>query len=69
MVGQKAVHAVDFPVFDTGAFTLPDAFTFGNVSRTLPDVRGPGLVNFDLSLIKNTRIRERINLQFRHSFC
>ncbi len=51
--------------FDTGAFTLPDPYTFGNVSRILPDVRGPGLVNFDLSLIKNTRIRERFNIQFR----
>jgi hypothetical protein len=51
--------------FDTSTFTLPNAFTFGNVSRTLPDVRGPGIVNFDLSLIKNTRIRERFNVQFR----
>jgi len=31
----------------------------------LPDVRGPGVVNLDLSLIKDTRIRERLNLQFR----
>jgi hypothetical protein len=31
----------------------------------LPDVRGPGTVNFDLSVIKDTRIRERVTLQFR----
>ena len=43
----------------------PPDFTFGNVGRTLPDVRGPGTVNWDLSLLKNTRITERFNLQFR----
>jgi hypothetical protein len=43
----------------------PPNFTFGNVGRALPDVRTPGTVNFDLSLLKNTRITERVNLQFR----
>lgn len=51
--------------FDTEAFVNPPDFTLGNVGRALPDVRGPGTVNFDLSLIKDTRITERINLQFR----
>jgi hypothetical protein len=51
--------------FDTSAFTQPEPFTFGNVARTLPDVRGPGSVNFDLSLIKNIPFGERIRLQFR----
>lgn len=37
----------------------------GNVGRTLPDVRTPGTFNFDLSMIKDTRITERVNLQFR----
>jgi hypothetical protein len=46
-------------------FSQPPAFTFGNVSRTLPDTRGPGVQNFDFSLFKNTRILERINLQLR----
>ena len=35
------------------------------VGRALPDVRGPGTVNFDLSLIKDTFIGERLNVQFR----
>ncbi len=43
----------------------PPDYTFGNVGRTLPDVRAPGLANIDLSILKNTRIRERFNLQFR----
>jgi len=54
--------------FDTSVFSQPAPFTFGNVSRTLPDVRQPGTVNFDFSVIKNTRLHERANLQFRAEF-
>ncbi len=51
--------------FDTAQFVNPPNFTFGNVGRTLPDVRNPGIINLDLSLIKDTGIRERLHLQFR----
>jgi len=51
--------------FNTDAFVNPPDFTFGNVGRTLPDVRGPGTFNWDLSLIKNTSVTERIRVQFR----
>jgi hypothetical protein len=51
--------------FDTTQFVDPPAFRFGNIGRSLPDVRGPGLINFDMSAIKNTRIREQVRLQFR----
>ncbi|MDX2270083.1 MAG: hypothetical protein NW208_18415 [Bryobacter sp.] len=51
--------------FDTRQFVNPPAFTLGNVSRTIPDVRHPGTVNFDISLVKDTRFLERFNLQFR----
>jgi hypothetical protein len=51
--------------FNTDAFINPPNFTVGNVGRTLPDVRSPGTVNWDLSAMKTTQIRERINLQFR----
>lgn len=54
--------------FNTSVFSQPPAFTFGNVSRTLPDVRAPGLVNFDFSVIKNNRFKERVNVQFRAEF-
>ena len=37
--------------------------TFGNVGRN--SVYGPGFTNADLSLVKNTKISERLNLQIR----
>ncbi|HZS51704.1 MAG TPA: TonB-dependent receptor [Bryobacterales bacterium] len=52
--------------FNTSVFSFAPPFTFGNVGRTLPDVRNPGQRNADLSLFKNFRFREdRFTLQFR----
>lgn len=51
--------------FDTLQFRAAAPFTFGNIARRLPDVRGPGLQNWDLSLIKNTRLTEGARVQFR----
>lgn len=51
--------------FDTAAFTLPAPFTFGNVARTLPDARGPGRRNYDLTLSKVVTIREPFAVMFR----
>jgi hypothetical protein len=51
--------------FDTTQFVNPPQFTLGTVGRTIPDVRHPGTQNFDLSLVKSTVIRERVNVQFR----
>ena len=50
---------------DAKAFYAPDPFTYGNVGRTLPDVRGPRLSNLNLSLLKTFAIAEKLNLQFR----
>jgi len=54
-----------YPYFDTSQFKQPAAYTFGNLARSLPDVRGPGQKNFDLSLFKNFQLTERLKLQFR----
>ncbi len=51
--------------FNTQAFVNPPNFTLGNVGRTLPNVRAPGFFNMDLSLIKDTRLTDRVKLQFR----
>lgn len=63
--------AIDNPTidrwFNTSVFYQPPPFTIGNTSRTLPDVRNPGIANADLSLFKNNRfgVEQRYNLQFR----
>ncbi|MGH9672842.1 MAG: carboxypeptidase regulatory-like domain-containing protein [Bryobacteraceae bacterium] len=51
--------------FDTSQFVPAPAYTFGNIARTLPDVLGPGLHNWDISLIKDTLIGERLRFQLR----
>jgi hypothetical protein len=52
--------------FNTQAFVNPATYTFGNLGRTLPSTRAPGVENVDLSLIKDTRFREnRFHFQFR----
>jgi hypothetical protein len=51
--------------FNTSVFVNPSIYTFGNTPMTLPNVRGPGAVDLDLSLVKNTTIKENLKLQFR----
>jgi len=49
--------------FDKDAFARPSGVRFGNVGRNT--MRGPGVVNTDLSLFRTFKILERLNLQFR----
>jgi hypothetical protein len=49
--------------FDTSAFARVTDVRFGNVGRNT--MRGPGVVNADLSLFRTFRFTERFNLQFR----
>ena len=52
--------------FDISVFSVARAFTFGNAARVLPDVRHPGVRNFDLSLFKTFQVvSERLRAQFR----
>ena len=51
--------------FNTSVFSQPAPFTFGNTGRTLPDVRGPGMHNIDVSLFKNIKITEHVRGQLR----
>jgi hypothetical protein len=52
--------------FNPNAFIVPPAGTYGNVGRDV--LTGPGLATVDASLLKNTFIREKLNLQFRAEF-
>ena len=54
--------------FNTAVFSQPEPFTFGNVGRMLPDVREPGITNFDFSVHKRFPIREEGSLEFRAEF-
>jgi hypothetical protein len=49
--------------FNTAAFAIPPFGSFGNAGRNI--LEGPGLQTLNLSLVKNTRIREGMSLQFR----
>jgi hypothetical protein len=49
--------------FDTSCFVAPPAFTYG--SSGINVLRGPGLAQVDLALLKNIPITERWRLQFR----
>jgi hypothetical protein len=52
--------------FNPAAFTAPYPGTFGNAGRDT--LIGPGLAGLDLSLAKNTTIREGLHAQFRAEF-
>jgi hypothetical protein len=49
--------------FDTSAFGRPSGVRFGNVGRNT--MRGPGVVNMDLSLFRTFKATERFQVQFR----
>jgi hypothetical protein len=49
--------------FDTGAFVLNPIDTYGNSGRNILDQ--DGIKSVDLSLLKNSRLTERLLLQFR----
>lgn len=52
--------------FNPNAFVTPASGTYGNVGRDT--LRGPGLQTVDFSMLKSTRLSERLRLQFRSEF-
>ncbi len=52
--------------FNTAAFATNAIGTFGNSGKNI--LRGPGFFDTDLALLKNTKITERFNVQFRAEF-
>jgi len=55
--------ADDGTFFDTSAFARVTEVRFGTVGRNT--MRGPGVVNMDLSLFRTFKLTEKFNLQFR----
>ncbi|MBL8174299.1 MAG: carboxypeptidase regulatory-like domain-containing protein [Bryobacterales bacterium] len=51
--------------FDQSVFSQAGNFTFGNTSRTSPDLRGPGTRAFDASIFKKFTIHEQVATEFR----
>jgi carboxypeptidase family protein/TonB-dependent receptor-like protein len=49
--------------FNPAAFAFSPRGTFGNAGRNI--LEGPGFQNVNASLLKNTHLTERLNLQFR----
>lgn len=62
--GSRSTTAKVNEWFNTAAFSLPAAYTLGDVSRTDGAVRGPSLRNLDASLVKTTQLLERLNMEF-----
>jgi hypothetical protein len=54
--------------FNPAAFLAPPSNSgfYGNAGRDI--IPGPGLATWDLSVLKDTRVSERLNLQFRAEF-
>jgi hypothetical protein len=52
--------------FNPAAFAFPPFGSFGNAGRNI--LEGPSFHNINASLVKNTALREEVNLQFRAEF-
>lgn len=54
--------------FDTTAYANAGPYSFGNGSRTEPNLRNPGTFSFDSVLSRWQPIKERMRLQYRAEF-
>lgn len=65
--GEKSGPIADrlLSYFDQSVFSQAGNFTFGNTSRTSPNLRTPGIHNLDFSMFKSFKYRERLSTQFR----
>lgn len=64
-VSDQVAHPTLSQWFNTAAFSVPPAFTYGNSSRTIPNVMGPRLINVDLALYKDFVVHERFTIALR----
>jgi hypothetical protein len=52
--------------FDPNCYVLQAPGTLGNVPRH--SIRGPGFFNLDFAMLKNTKVSEKLDIQFRAEF-
>ncbi|MGC4055414.1 MAG: hypothetical protein QM757_41825 [Paludibaculum sp.] len=52
-----------FKYFNTAAFARPASWTYGNSGKWV--TRGPGSIDLSAFALKNVRVAEKVNLQFR----
>ena len=66
--GKSGSHDVisGVPWFNASAYAPPQPWTWGDASRN--SLFGPGLVNWDISVLKRFQVRERMNLELRSDF-
>jgi hypothetical protein len=64
-VNDQAVKQTLTQWFNTAAFTPPAPFTYGNASRTIPNVMSDGMFDLDFSLYKTFLITERFKLNLK----
>jgi hypothetical protein len=50
---------------NAAAFSQPEAYNFGNASRTISNLRAPSYENVDFSLFKNFILKNELKLQIR----
>jgi hypothetical protein len=62
--GHDIINGV--PWFNTSAYAPPQPWTYGNSARNM--LFGPGFWNWDISMAKNFKVRERLGLQLRGDF-
>jgi outer membrane receptor protein involved in Fe transport len=55
-------------LLNQAAFSIPDKFSLGNGPRTLGNARAFAFLNEDISLIKRTKVNERVSVEFRADF-
>jgi hypothetical protein len=54
--------------FNTACFTYPGLLSYGDMAPSIGNLRADGINNWDFAVFKNTRITERMGLQFRAEF-
>ena len=67
VIGNPSVsNCTPAQCFNVAAFGVPAPFTFGDAGRNI--LRGPGIQNWDFSVLKDFHISEARYLQFRSEF-